>query len=127
MNKRNTDAAMGSGNVWRTVVGPSTLMSKGSRSICTVLAIRACLDPRGKCRGLASRMRELDANLGTLDVHKVDDPFERRDLRVRPEPGVLRGDAAFRQDRGRLHNDSASTARRESLFSRRCVPLARSH
>lgn len=70
-------------------------------------------------------MRELDANLGTLNMHKVDDPLEWRDLRVRPEARVLRGDAALRHDRGRLHDDSAGTARRESLFSRRRDPLGR--
>ena len=72
-------------------------------------------------------MRELNANLGSLNVYKVNDPLERRDLRVRPEPCVLRGDAALRHDRGRLHDDSASTARRESLFARRRDPLARGH
>jgi hypothetical protein len=102
----------------RTIVRPAALVGKGSHGICTVCAIRVRSNPQGERRRLAARMRELDANLGRLRVRKVDDPLERRDLRVRPESRVLRADATLRHDRGRLHEDSASTARRETLSVR---------
>ena len=60
-------------------------------------------------------MPELDADLGSLRVRKVDDPLERRDLCVRPEPRVFWRDAALRNDRGRLHDDAARSTRCETL------------
>ncbi len=104
--------------MWRTVVRPSPLVSKRSRGIHMMRVNRARIDPHGERRRLAARMRELDADLGRLRVRKVDDPPERRDLRVRPEPSVLRGDAALRHDCGRFHDDAAGAARCETLSAR---------
>ena len=63
-------------------------------------------------------MRELDTNLCSLRVRKVDDPLERRDLRVHPEPRVFRADATLRYDRGRFHEDPPGSTRRETLSTR---------
>ena len=101
-----------------TVVRPTPFVGKSSRGIRTVRAIHARLDPRGEYRRLAARVSKLDTNLGRLRVHEIDDPLERRDLRVRPEPRILRGDAALRQDRGHLHENSAGTPCREALHAR---------
>jgi hypothetical protein len=79
-----------------TVVRPTSLVSKGGRGIRTVRVIHARLDPRGEYRRLAARVSKLDANLGRLRVREVDDTLEWRDLRVRPEPRILWGDAALR-------------------------------
>ena len=81
-------------------------------------AIYARPDPQGERRRLAACVRELDANFGRLRVRKVDDPPERRDLRVRPEPRVFRGCATLRYDCGRLHDDATGAARSETLSAR---------
>ena len=91
-------------------------------------AIRARLDPRRERRRLTACMRELDANLCTLRVRKVDYPLERRDLRVRPEPRVLWRDAALRYDGSSFHRDAARAARRKALLAPivtmlRCTPF----
>ena len=62
-------------------------------------------------------MRELDTDIGTLRVRKVDYPLERRDLRVRPEPRVLGRDAALRYDGSSFHDDAARAARRKALLA----------
>ena len=46
-------------------------------------------------------------------------------MRVRPDPRVFRGDAALRYDCGRLHEDSACAARRETLSARPNLQAAR--
>ena len=107
---------------WRTIVRPSPLVIKSNRGIRIVRAIHVRPDPRSERRRLATRMPELDTNLGRLRVRKVDNPLERSDLRVYPKPQVLRAGAALRHDGGRFHENAAGAARRETLSAQ--VPVS---
>ena len=102
----------------RTIVRPPLLVGRRSQGVRTVGAIGAHPDPRGERRSLAASMRELYSDLGRLRVSKVDYALKRRDLRVRPQTGVLGRDAAFGNNRGRLHDDGAGPARRKALSAR---------
>ena len=78
-------------------------------------AICARPDPWWECRHLAARMRELDTDFRPLRVSKVDDPLERRDLRVCPDPHVLGRNAALGNNGRSFHDDTAHATRRKAL------------
>ena len=62
----------------------------------------AGVDEDGDGGRLATRVRELDADLLALRVRKLDDLRPGLGLLVVPDPGVLRTDASFGEDSGRL-------------------------
>ena len=58
-------------------------------------------------------MGELDAQLGALGVHQLDDGRERIALVIIPQAQVLRADPAFRHHAGGLHDHPTCTSARE--------------
>ena len=62
--------------------------------------------------GLAAGVRELDADDAALGVDEVDDGRPGFGLLVVPDPGVLRGDAPFRDDGGGLGEDEPEASLR---------------
>jgi hypothetical protein len=68
------------------------------------------MEPWSDRRGLAPGVRELDGDLLVLAVRKVADLLERRNVCVRPDAGVLRGDASVGSDSRSLNKGQTGPA-----------------
>src|SRR5260370_7026199 len=66
--------------------------------------------PRTHCAGFASGMGELDARYAALGVDEFGNAGEGLDVRIAPNPGILRADASFRQDCRSLDNNQCRSA-----------------
>src|SRR5260370_827764 len=66
--------------------------------------------PRTHCTCLASGMGELDARYAALGVDEFGNAGEWLDVRIAPNPGILRTDASFRKDSRSLDNNQCRSA-----------------
>jgi len=57
-------------------------------------------------------VRQLDTGEAPLPVEEPHDARQRLEVRVAPDPDILRADARLRQNRRRLHEDQAGAAHR---------------
>ena len=71
-------------------------------------------EPRRDGAGFPTRVRQLNADILTLAMSKLDNSLEWRDLRIFPEPGVFRGDSTFGCHSRSLYHVEAWPAHRHS-------------
>lgn len=75
--------------------------------------LRSPPNPRRKRTRFPARMRQLNRSFRTLAVDEIGDALQRRNLRIRPEPGVAGGDAAAGLDGGGFEGDEAGAVEGE--------------
>ena len=71
-------------------------------------------EPRRDGAGFPTSVRQLNADILTLAMSKLDNSLEWRDLRIFPEPGVFRGDSTFGCHSRSLYHGEAWPAHRHS-------------
>lgn len=100
-----------------TILRPTTLLVPRNRALrpfptCLCPPI---LNPWCKRARLPSRVRELDSDLRTLAVDKLDNTAHRLDVRIRPDASTFGRDASFGYHSGCFEHDRTDAASRVAL------------